>query len=448
MKQRFNNMKIGKKLFGAFAVIIIFYVLTAFTAGLGLRSMSQRMEQFYDEPFSIVKITQTVRGSIQGIGRDLLILSIGGDKVEDVTIDDNTYLTEVKQFASTVDSNMDALKSINTEHTEKLAELIEYIEQMVPYRNEMIELLENGKKEEALQVYMSKYEPVAVRMREGLEELSELAIQDAQKGLTDAQNLYQTLVILLVAVALVILTLTALLWVLITRSLVRPVYKIKKAANDIANGELDIKLDYTSANELGELSQDIRETAANLRIYVSEIERSMIELGNGKLSYESRIQYKGDFIKIGKALEEISSLLRSAMQQINSSAEQVSSGAEQVSNGAQVLAQGSSEQASSIEELAASINEISDNVSRNADNAVKSSQLADEMGCKLLDSDQRMDELLTVIHMIQQNSKEITGIVKEIEDIAFQTNILSLNASVEAARAGEAGRGFQLWPMR
>ena len=97
-----------------------------------------------------------------------------------------------------------------------------------------------------------------------------------------------------------------------------------------------------------------------------------------------------------------------------------------------------------MEELAVSINEIAESVRDNADNAVESSRLSDKVGNSLIESDKQMQALIQAVNHVKLNSTEITKIVQEIEDIAFQTNILALNASVEAARAGDAGRGFSV----
>ena len=120
----------------------------------------------------------------------------------------------------------------------------------------------------------------------------------------------------------------------------------------------------------------------------------------------------------------------------------MAAGSEQVSQGAQTLAQGATEQAASVEELSGTIRNISDQVVRNTENAKNSSERSGMVRSKVLESSVCMEELLGAMSEISKGSGEIRTIMRTIEDIAFHTNILALNASVEAARAGEMGKGF------
>lgn len=113
-----------------------------------------------------------------------------------------------------------------------------------------------------------------------------------------------------------------------------------------------------------------------------------------------------------------------------------------MSEGAQSLAQGASVQAGTAEELSVNIMEISRQISSNAMHAEDVDKRVSALGKEAARSNHRMKELLAAMQDISDSSHEIVKIIKTIEDIAFQTNILSLNASVEAARAGEDGRGF------
>jgi methyl-accepting chemotaxis protein len=127
---------------------------------------------------------------------------------------------------------------------------------------------------------------------------------------------------------------------------------------------------------------------------------------------------------------------------INESADQVSSGAGQVSSAAQALSQGATEQASSIQQLSASITEIAGEVNKNAYDASTANTLSLQASAEVERGNEHMKKMTSAMSDISDSSNEIGKIIKTIEDIAFQTNILSLNAAVEAARAGVAGRGF------
>ncbi len=439
MKEKFRNLKIGKKLLLAFGTIIIMYVLTVSIALFNIRTLADRMDQLYNEPFANVQSSQMATANLQKLSKNLALLA-GTDNL----VDEDSYLQETKETVTEVEAGMEALATGYVSGPEKVEELKSLFSQLKFPRDAILTAIEEDRDEDALNIYTNEYVPQVTKVMTCLGEVVELSSEDAHNSLLEAKRISRQIWTLLILLAAVILLITGFLWITITKSIQKPVNEIKKAANTIANGQLKTELTYRSEDELGQLADDIRATASALNLYVSEIKKGLGELGSGRLNYRSPISFKGDFIALSEGMNEIGELLRESIVQIGNSAEQVFGGAEQISNGAQVLAQGASEQASSIEELAVSINDIADGVRDNADGAVKSSELAASVGNYLMESNNQMMNLMEYNRQIKKNSVEITGIVKEIEDIAFQTNILALNAAVEAARAGEAGKGFSV----
>lgn len=223
------------------------------------------------------------------------------------------------------------------------------------------------------------------------------------------------------------------------------VKELSQAADRIAEGELDLTIRYQSKDELGILAYDFNRVTEKLRDYMKYInERSdtLKEIANGNLAFELKSEYTGEFAKIKRSLDDISVELNGAMKQLKTSSREVAAGASQVSQSAVSLSQGSAEQAAEAEALAGHIHEVSDGVHSIAQNAQQTSSLSKEVREGLLESNTKMQNMTEVIQKINDKSNEIHKIVKTIDDIAFQTNILSLNAAVEAARAGEAGKGF------
>ncbi len=248
------------------------------------------------------------------------------------------------------------------------------------------------------------------------------------------------LTIFIIALAIIVM-----LIVIISKSIVNPLVKLKNAANKIADGNLDVNVDVKSTDEVGQVSSAISRTVNRLKQYIEyidEVSAVLNQIAVGDLTFDLHCDYVGEFSKIKVSLENIKSTLMHTFSEIDISANQVASGSNQVSNASQALAQGATEQASSMEQLSASITEISHQVNSNAASAATANSLSETTSAEFKHGNELMQQMTDAMADISTSSNQIGKIIKTIEDIAFQTNILALNAAVEAARAGEAGKGF------
>lgn len=214
----------------------------------------------------------------------------------------------------------------------------------------------------------------------------------------------------------------------------------------LAQGDLSSPVpDVGSKDETGRLAESTRVTVHMLNDIISDIGRILEAMADGNLNVHTAQNedfYVGDCTKLLTYMKDINHKLSKSMAQINVASEQVLVGADQVSDGAQALAQGATEQAASIEELAATINVIAEKTKEAAAAAKNATDKTNQAGGEMGEANEKLDELVTAMQDISKSSEETKKIIKVIEDIAFQTNILALNASVEAARAGAAGKGF------
>lgn len=227
-----------------------------------------------------------------------------------------------------------------------------------------------------------------------------------------------------------------------------PLGKITQAAERLEKGELgladgkQVQIGVRSNDEIGLLGEIFEGTIGSLRAYIGEISDVLGAIAKGDLTQETQQNYTGDFLAIKKSLDSILGALNQTMGQFAASAGHVSDGADQVSASAQTLAQGATEQASAVTEISTTIADISAGARETSNAAEEVGQFVNQAGAQLGVSIENVKELSASMDRISEESKQIGTIIATIENIAFQINILSLNAAVEAARAGAAGRGF------
>ena len=249
-------------------------------------------------------------------------------------------------------------------------------------------------------------------------------------------------ILLTAACVLVCIAVSAVIIVRNANNITKPIREIQNAMSKVADGDLRVSVDIKHNDEIGELGESVNKTVSALKLYVEEISSASEKMSQGIFDFTADVEFRGDFEKIANSLNDISVGLSDAIGRISASASEVNSGAVDIAGGASSLSDSVSKQADHVEQLLKLITELKEKVNLNADSAEIASQKTHTSGKRITESNNRIIEMTEAMNDISLKSSEIITISNTISDIAFQTNILSLNAAIEAARAGEAGKGF------
>lgn len=435
-----KNLSISKKLKKVLIVAVIIISTITVATGVGLMYLKGQLESFVETEYASEISIQETATSILTLARDIRDAYIRAENGENIS----SYDQNVKKYVNEITTELEYVYNINKdpEIARELENFGNNISKWINIGNEILTAINNKDMAKANKLILNDCPEVLDVIIEQVSLIGDKIstnVQDDIQGTTRYIGIVMIIIIVIIIIGLILITKVVQA---IIESISNPVEEIKAAALEMAKGNYDLEIEYTSEDEIGVLADCMREMILFTKDNISNITEVLNKFAEGNFDVEIEDNYIGEFIEIKESLEKIVDSINNTFYDIKIVTEQVKDGSEQVASTAQIISEGAINQAGIIQELMAAIGQINEKVKVSTEQANSTNVLTIELGNQIELNNEKMNEMVTAMNKIEESSINIKSIINTIYSISEQTNLLALNAAIEAARAGESGKGF------
>lgn len=436
---KLKDKKVKEKLNYTFSVTLIFLIVCIVISLIGLFFISTRVKTFYQISYNNVKLANQSQSNLQEGAKNMLHACL---------IDDDSETQRRLKMAQDSFDNMTAMLEELSQTSFAEDELFETTLGNMDQINSLFIAFESFSRmhdsKSAFAVYNIKYLSLFAQMAGNISTVEE--IEDAHAaGMYHTANVIKYICIILeVLLGAISVFFGINLSKFLAGMLNDSIGELKESAAEMTKGNFDIEITFESQDELGELADAMRSMISDTRIIISDTSGMLEEMADCNFNIHAKLadRYVGIYENLLQSIRKLNYRLSETLRNISDASGQVSTGAFQLAQNAQALAAGATDQADAIEQLTETVENITNIATESAKSQEEAAENVNTVAKEAAKGKEEISRLLEAMERITNTSKEIENITVSIEEIADQTNLLSLNASIEAARAGESGRGF------